>query len=232
MTAKLLARARCVGIVAKEGDSDRYPLQTKQKVNLLFTHMSLQSTITQTDGTVRSTTWVGLLYQLVMLAYTLQGRYNRAKPKFKKSGITIDKKFDGETASLVATISLEGQRIIPANGTKPEFVLDSTLSDYIVDANNAPVPFDGGTGVLAGVTSVEQALADIAEMVSFLESQIEPDQLLKEINIVNLTPAPEDGNAALSITIPLRVVFDIATGKSDIVPKNYLYILDVDPEAI
>jgi hypothetical protein len=191
------------------------------------------STIVQTDGTVRATTWTGLLYELLLLGHILQGRYNRAKPKFKKNGIGIDYKFDGETTSLVAKVSIEGQRMIPVGQTKPVFKLDSTLGEYLVDAAGAPVPFDGGTGVLAGITSYEQALADVTEMVSYLESQIEPDQLLKEINICNLTPAPEDGNATLDISIPLRNGWDEATGQAVIKPKNYLYILDVsDTEVI
>ena len=191
------------------------------------------STITQTDGTVRATTWTGLLYELLLLGHMLQGRYNRAKPKFKKNGISIDYKFDGETTSLVAKVSLEGQRLIPVGQTKPVFKLDNTLGEYLVDAAGAPVAFDGGTGVLAGVTSYEQALADVTEMVSYLESQIEPDQLLKEINICNLTPAPEDGNATLDISIPLRNGWDEAIGQATIKPKNYLYILDVaDTEVI
>ena len=186
------------------------------------------STIVQTDGTVRATTWVGLLYELVLLGHILQGRYNRAKPKFKRNGIGIDYKFDGETTSLVAKMSLEGQRIVPAGTTKPVFKLDSTLGDYLLDETGAPVAFDGGTGVLEGVTSYEQALADTCEMVSYLESQIEPDQLLKEINIANLTPAPEDGNATLDISIPLRNSWDETIGQAIITPKNYLYILDVE----
>ena len=186
------------------------------------------STIIQTDGTVRATTWTGLLYELLLLGHILQGRYNRAKPKFKKNGVSIDYKFDGETTSLVAKVSLEGQRIIPVGSTKPVFKLDNTLGDYLVDAAGAPTAFDGGTGVLAGVTSYEQALADVTEMVSYLESQIEPDQLLKEINICNLTPAPEDGNATLDISIPLRNGWDEAIGQAVIKPKNYLYILDVE----
>jgi hypothetical protein len=191
------------------------------------------STIVQTDGTVRATTWVGLLYELLLLGHHLQGRYNRAKPKFKKNNYTIDYKFDGDTTSLVAKVSLEGQRIVPAGATKPVFKLDDTLGDYLVDAAGAPTPFDGGTGVLAGVTSYEQALADTCEMVSYLESQIEPDQLLKEINIANLTPSPEDGNAILDISIPLRNGWDETIGQASIKPKNYLYILDVpDTEAI
>ena len=191
------------------------------------------STIIQTDGTVRATTWTGLLYELLLLGHILQGRYNRAKPKFKKNGVSIDYKFDGETTSLVAKVSLEGQRIIPVGKTKPVFKLDNTLGDYLLDAAGAPTAFDGGTGVLAGVTSYEQALADVTEMVSYLESQIEPGQLLKEINICNLTPAPEDGNATLDISIPLRNGWDEAIGQAVIKPKNYLYILDVsDTEGI
>jgi hypothetical protein len=195
--------------------------------------MALTSLVTATDGTIRATTWVGLLYEAVLLGHHLQGRYNRAKPKFKRNGISIDYKFDGETTSLVAKVSLEGQRVVAAGTTKPVFQLDSTLGDYLVDAAGAPTAFDGGTGVLAGVTSYEQALADVTEMVSYLESQIEPDQLLKEINIANLTPSPEDGNATLDVSIPLRNGWDETTGQAFITPKNYLYILDVpDTEAI
>ena len=195
--------------------------------------MAFTSTITQTDGTVRATTWVGLLYQMLLLGHILQGRYNRAKPKFKKNAFGIDYKFDGETATLVGKILLEGQRVIKVGQTKPEFVVDTIFSDYLQDANGNPVAFDGGTGALAGFTSFEEALIHTAEMVSFLESQIEPDQLLKEINIVNLTPTPEEGSETLDCSIPLRNVWDLDTGRASIVPKNYLYILDVtDSEAI
>ena len=195
--------------------------------------MAFSSTITQTDGTVRATTWVGLLYELILLGHILQGRYNRAKPKFKKNAFGVDYKFDGETTSLVAKISLEGQRLIPVGETKPMFVVDKTFSDYLQDANDNPVAFSGGTGALAGIDSYEDALIHAAEMVSFLESQIEPDQLLKDINIVNLTPTPEDGNETLDISIPMRNTFDVATGQANIKPKNYLYILDVaESEAI
>jgi hypothetical protein len=190
--------------------------------------MPLQSTITQTDGTIQATTWVGLLYEHCLFAHVLQGRYNRAKPKFKKNAISIDYKFDGETTTFVAKVSLEGQRLILPNGTKPEFVVDKIYSDYIQDANGAPVAFSGGTGVLTGYDSFEESIIHTAEMVSFLESQIEPDQLLKEINIVNLTPTPEDGNETLDISIPMRLVWDATTGQANLVPKNYLYILDVD----
>lgn len=192
----------------------------------------LTSLITQIDGTVKATTWVGLLYELVLLGHHLQGRYNRAKPKFKKNAYSIDYKFDGETTTLVGKVSLEGQRLILPGTTKPIFQLDNTLGDYLLDATGSPTTFDGGTGVLAGITSYEEALAYTTEMVSFLESQIEPDQLLKEINIANLTPAPEDGNASLDISIPLRNGWDVALGQAVITPKNYLYIIDVPQNAV
>jgi hypothetical protein len=195
--------------------------------------MSLQSTITQTDGTVRATTWVGLLYQLMLLGQILQGRYNRAKPKFKKNAFSIDYKFDGETTSFVSTAQLEGQRLIPEGETKPVFVVDKTFSDYIRNADNEPVAFDGGTGALAGIETFEEALIYTAEMVSYLESQIEPDLLLKEVNIVNLTPQPEDGADTLSVTVPMRNIWDEAIGQAKLLPKNYLYIIDVaDSEGI
>jgi hypothetical protein len=190
----------------------------------------LTSLVTATDGTLRASTWIGLLYKAILFGHHLQGRYNRAKPKFKKTAFDIDYKFDGETASLTAKVNLEGQRTAPAAGATPGFRLDNIFSDYIVDAAGASVPFDGGTGVLAGITTFEEAILFIAENVSFLESQIEPDQLLKEINIVNVTPTPEDGNETLNISIPLRNNWDEATGDSSITPKNYLYILDV-PES-
>ncbi len=191
------------------------------------------STIVQTDGTVRATTWVGLLYELLLLGHHLQGRYNRAKPKFKKNAYQLDYKFDGDTTTFTGKVSLEGQRVMNPTTGKPEFKLDSTLGDYIVDANNLPVPFSGGTGVLAGINSYEEALVHTAEMVSFYESQIEPDQLLKDINIVNLTPQPEDGADTLDISLPMRNGWNEATGQSVLTPKNYLYILDVpDTEAI
>lgn len=191
------------------------------------------STITQTDGTVRATTWVGLLYELLLLGHHLQGRYNRAKPKFKKNAYQLDYKFDGDTTTFTAKVALEGQRIMNQTTGKPEFKLDSTLGDYIVDAAGLPTPFSGGTGVLAGINSYEEALVHAAEMVSFYESQIEPDQLLKDINIVNLTPQPEDGADNLEISLPMRNGWNEATGQSVLTPKNYLYILDVpDTEAI
>jgi hypothetical protein len=189
--------------------------------------MALSSLIVQTDGTVQATTWVGLLYELSLLGQILQGRYNRAKPKFKRNAIAVDYKFDGEAATFVAKLSLEGQRIILPAATKPTFVVDKIYSDYLLDADGSPIPFDGGTGVLTGITSFEEAIIYAAEMVSFLESQIEPDQLLKEINIVNLTPTPEDGNETLDISVPMRNIWDVAAGKAILVPKNYLYILDV-----
>jgi hypothetical protein len=191
------------------------------------------STIVQTDGTVRATTWVGLLYELLLLGHHLQGRYNRAKPKFKKNAYQIDFKFDGDTTTFTGKVSLEGQRVMNLTTNKPEFKLDSTLGDYIVDAAGLPVPFSGGTGVLAGYDSYEEALVHTAEMVSFFESQIEPDQLLKDINIVNLVPTPEDGNDTLDISLPMRNGWNEASGQSVLTPKNYLYILDVpDTEAI
>jgi hypothetical protein len=191
------------------------------------------STITQTDGTVRATTLVGLLYQLVLLGHHLQGRYNRAKPKFKKNAFTVDYKFDGETSSLVSKISLEGQRILNAVTNVPEFKLDSTFGDYITDEFGAPAAWNPGTGFLLGQASYEEALLYTAKMVSFYESQIEPDQLLKEINIVNETPTPEDGSDTLDISLPLRNGWDELIGQAVITPKNYLYILDVpDTEAI
>ncbi len=189
--------------------------------------MALSSLIVQTDGTVQATTWVGLLYELSLLGQILQGRYNRAKPKFKRNAISVDYKFDGEAATFVAKASLEGQRLIVAPSTKPEFVVDKIYSDYLLDAASAPIPFDGGTGVLAGINSFEEAWIFTSQMISYLESQIEPDQLLKEINIVNLTPTPEDGNETLDISIPMRNVWDVAAGKAVLVAKNYLYILDV-----
>ena len=191
------------------------------------------STIIATDGTVRATTWVGLLYELVLLGHHLQGRYNRAKPKFKKTAFTVDYKFDGDVTSLAAKVSLEGQRVLnPATG-KVDFKLDSVFGDYITDETGAPTPWSGGTGVLADYDTYEKALVHTAEMVSFYESQIEPDQLLKDINIVNLTPTPEDGNDTLDISLPLRNGFNYATGQAVITPKNYLYILDVpDAEVI
>lgn len=194
--------------------------------------MAYSSTITQTDGTVRATTWVGLLYNLTMYLHNLQGRYNRAKPKFKRNDVQIDKKYDGEVTSLTAKITLQGQRIVAENSLVPNLKLDSEYSQYIVDENGQPVPFDGGTGVLAGITTIEEAIKLAAEMVSFLESQIEPDQLIKEVNIVNSTPAPEDGVITFDISIPLRNSWDIATGTPNESPKNYLYLLDVETEAI
>jgi hypothetical protein len=195
--------------------------------------MALSSLVTATDGTIRATTWVGLLYEAILLGHHLQGRYNRAKPKAKKNAFGVDYKFDGETTSLVAKISLEGQRLAPVANASPQFKLDSTFSDYIVDAAGVAVPFSGGTGALAGIATYEEALVHIAEQVSYLESQIEPDQLLKEINIVNLTENPEDGNETLDISIPLRNGWDEALGQASIKPKNYLYIIDVpDTEAI
>jgi hypothetical protein len=195
--------------------------------------MALSSLVIATDGTIRATTWVGLLYEAVLYGHHLQGRFNRAKPKTKKNAFAIDYKFDGETTSLTAKINLEGQRLAPVGNARPEFKLDSTLSDYIVDAAGAPAAFDGGTGVLAAFTTYEDALLHIAEQVSFLESQVEPDQLLKEVNIVNVTPNPEDGNETLDISIPLRNGWDEAIGQASIKPKNYLYIIDVpDTEAI
>jgi hypothetical protein len=191
------------------------------------------STIVQTDGTVRATTWVGLLYELLLLGHHLQGRYNRAKPKFKKNAYQLDYKFDGDTTTFTGKVALEGQRVMNPTTSKPEFKLDSTLGEYIVDAAGLPVPFSGGTGVLAGINSYEEALVHTAEMVSFYESQIEPDQLLKEINIVNLVPQPEDGADTLDISLPMRNGWNEATGQSVLTPKNYLYILDVpDTEAI
>jgi hypothetical protein len=116
---------------------------------------------------------------------------------------------------------------------RPEFKLDSVLTDYIVDANGISAPFEGGTGVLAGIDTFEEAIVYIAEQVSFRESQIEPDQLLKEINIVNLVENPEDGNETLDISIPLRVTWDETIGQAAIKPKNYLFIIDVpESEAI
>jgi hypothetical protein len=195
--------------------------------------MALSSLVTATDGTIRATTWVGLLYEAVLLGHHLQGRYNRAKPKAKKNAFGVDYKFDGETTSLVAKISLEGQRLAPVANASPQFKLDSVFSEYLVDAAGVSVPFDGGTGALVGITTYEEALVHIAEQVSYLESQIEPDQLLKEINIVNLTENPEDGNETLDISIPLRNGWDVVTGQASIKPKNYLYIIDVpDTEAI
>lgn len=195
--------------------------------------MALTSLITATDGTVRATTWIGLLYELVLYGLHLQGRYNRAKPKLKKNAFGVDYKFDGETASLTAKINLEGQRLAPVGNAAPGFKLDNTFSEYIVDENGVSVPFDGGTGALTGIATYEEALLYTAEMVSFLESQIEPDQLLKEINIVNVTPTPEDGNETLDISIPLRNGWDEVSGQAVITPKNYLYIIDVpDNEVI
>jgi len=195
--------------------------------------MALTSLITQDDGTVRANTWVGLLYELIRLGYILQGRHNRAKPKFKKNAFQIDEKFDSETTTFTGVVQLEGQRLIPQGAIKPIFVVDKTFSEYIRDAQGNPAPFDGGTGVLAGINSFEEALIHAAEMVSYLESQIEPDLLLKEVNIVNLIPQPEDGADTLNVTIPMRNIWDTATGQSRRVPKNYLYIIDVpDSEVI
>jgi hypothetical protein len=195
--------------------------------------MALSSLVTATDGTLRATTWVGLLYEAILFGFHLQGRYNRAKPKAKKNAFGVDYKFDGETTSLVAKVNLEGQRLAPVANASPQFKLDNTFSDYIVDAAGVSVPFDGGTGALAGITSYEEALVHIAEQVSYLESQIEPDQLLKEINIVNLNENPEDGNETLDMSIPLRVIWDEVIGQAAIKPKNYLYIIDVpETEAI
>jgi hypothetical protein len=191
------------------------------------------STITQTDGTVRATTLVGLLYQLVLLGHHLQGRYNRAKPKFKKNAFGIDYKFDGEISSLVAKITLEGQRVLDTVSNKPVFKLDDTFGEYITDAAGLPAVWEPGTGFLAGQATFEEALLHTAKMVSYYESQIEPDQLLKEINIVNEMPTPEDGNDTLDISLPLRNGWDETIGQAFITPKNYLYILDVpDTEVI
>ncbi|NJR31624.1 MAG: hypothetical protein HC778_00535 [Chamaesiphon sp. CSU_1_12] len=191
------------------------------------------STITATDGTVRATTWVGLLYEMCLFGHHLQGRYNRAKPKAKKNIFSLDYKFDGETTTFTCAAILDGQRVMNATTGKPEFKLDTILSDYIVDAAGLPVPFDGGTGVLAGYTTFEDALLYVADMVSFYEAQIEPDLLLKEINVVNKTPTPEEGNETLSISLPLRNGWDESIGQSVITPKNYLFVLDVpDTEAI
>lgn len=195
--------------------------------------MALSSLIVATDGTLRATTWVGLLYEAILFGFHLQGRYNRAKPKNKVNIFNVDYKFDQETASLVAKALFGGQRLAPVGAGRPEFKLDSVLSDYIVDANGVATTFQGGTGVLAGIDTFEEAIVYIAEQVSFRESQIEPDQLLKEINIVNLTENPEDGNETLDISIPLRVTWDEAVGQAAIKPKNYLFIIDVpDSEAI
>jgi hypothetical protein len=185
------------------------------------------STITQTDGTVHATTWVGLLYELLLLGHILQGRHNRAKPKFKMSSYAIDYKFDADVTSLTAKVALEGQRIFNTVTNKIDFKLDSTLGDYLRDATGATVAFSGGTGALAGYDVYEEALLHTAEMVSFYEAQIEPDQLLKDINIVNTTPTPEDGSDTLDISLPLRNGFNVTTGQCVLVPKNYLYILDV-----
>jgi hypothetical protein len=191
------------------------------------------STIVQTDGTVRATTWVGLLYELLLLGHHLQGRYNRAKPKFKKNAYQIDYKFDGDTTTFTAKVALEGQRLMNPTTGKPEFKLDSTLGDYLVDDAGQPISFSGGTGALAGYDIYEEALVHAAEMVSFYESQIEPDQLLKDINIVNLVPQPEDGANTLDISLPMRNGWNEATGQAVLTPKNYLYILDVsETEAI
>jgi hypothetical protein len=193
----------------------------------------LSSLIVATDGTLRATTWVGLLYEAILFGFHLQGRYNRAKPKAKQNAFGVDYKFDGETTSLVAKILLGGQRLAPVGNASPKFQLDSIFTDYIVDANGVTAPFEGGTGVLAGIDTFEEAIVYIAEQVSYRESQIEPDQLLKEINIVNLSESPEDGNETLDISIPLRVTWDEAIGQAAIKPKNYLFIIDVpDSEAI
>ena len=195
--------------------------------------MALSSLITATDGTLRATTWVGLLYEAILFGFHLQGRYNRAKPKNKVSIFTVDYKFDQETASVVAKALFGGQRLAPVGNGRPEFKLDSVLTDYIVDADGVSAPFDGGTGVLTGITTFEEAIVYIAEQVSFRESQIEPDQLLKEINIVNLIENPEDGNETLDLSIPLRVTWDETIGQAAIKPKNYLFIIDVpESEAI
>jgi hypothetical protein len=185
-----------------------------------------------TDGTVKASSWVGLLFQLIMLAETLQGRYNRAKPKNKIKLIEIDKKYDGEIATMTAKITFQGQRVTPPNSIRPELKLDSVLTQYLVDENNQPIAFDGGTGPLTGVTTIEEALQVTAEYVSVLESQIEPDQLIKEVNIVNANPDPEDGILSIEVSIPLRNSWDIAEGKSMETPKNYLYLLDVDGDTI
>jgi hypothetical protein len=191
------------------------------------------STIVQIDGTVRATTWVGLLYELLLLGHHLQGRYNRAKPKFKKNAYQIDYKFDGDTTTFTGKAALEGQRLMNPTTGKPEFKLDSTLGDYLVDDAGQPISFSGGTGALAGYDIYEEALVHAAEMVSFYESQIEPDQLLKDINIVNLVPQPEDGANTLDISLPMRNGWNEATGQAVLTPKNYLYILDVsETEAI
>jgi hypothetical protein len=191
------------------------------------------STIIQTDGTVRATTWVGLLYELCLLGHNLQGRYNRAKPKFKTNRFGIDYKFDGDITSFTAKISLEGQRTKDPVTNKVGFKLDNTLGEYLVDAAGLPIAFSGGTGALAGYDIYEEALVHTAEIVSYLESQIEPDQLLKDINIVNLVPQPEDGSDTLDISLPMRNGWNPATGQAILTPKNYLYILDVpDTESI
>jgi hypothetical protein len=230
--AKVICRAGFEGMVKARGSGE----PNHRLDNIYSSHfqlMTLSSLVIATDGTIRATTWVGLLYEATLLGHHLQGRYNRAKPKTKKSAFTIDYKFDGETTSLVAKVNLEGQRLAPVAGAAPKFKLDSIFGDYIVDANGVSVPFSGGTGVLTGIDTFEEALLYIAENVSYLESQIEPDQLLKEINIVNVTPTPEDGNETLDISIPLRNGWDEAIGQASIKPKNYLYIIDVpDTEAI
>jgi hypothetical protein len=167
-----------------------------------------------------------------MLGLILQGRHNRAKPKFKKNDIQIDKKFDGEVTTLTAKITLQGQRVVPPNSLKPELKLDDDYSQYLTDATGQQVAFDGGTGVLAGIETYEEAVRTVVSMVSFLESQIEPDQLIKEINIVNENPQPEDGAITMDLSIPLRVGWDLDEGKSTEGPKDYLYLLNVDTEAI
>jgi hypothetical protein len=52
----------------------------------------LSSLVTATDGTLRATTWVGLLYEAILFGFHLQGRYNRAKPKAKVAIFTVDYK--------------------------------------------------------------------------------------------------------------------------------------------
>jgi hypothetical protein len=192
------------------------------------------STITQAAGTVKGTTLVGLLYQLCMLGHSLQSRHNRAKPKFKKNDIVIDFKFDGDVTTMTAAINLQGQRVEVDGQIKPELKLDSDLSQYIVDDTGALVAWSGGDAgdYLEGTMSYEEAILAVAERVSLLESRIEPDLLLKEVNIVNTSPDPENGAVALSVSIPMRNGFDAAAGTSAIAPKNYLWVLDADNEAI
>jgi hypothetical protein len=157
------------------------------------------------------------LYRAILLLSDLESKANRDNPGQQTNYVSFQ--ITGDASKVfTATLSLPARMVKDATTNAISLIARNFIVDYLTW-----VP---GTGELGGTNSLPDAIVHLANLVTYLERQIDPNIVIQTPNQVQITPNQEAGTFDIAVTMPAEFASDATTGAVTFSMFNYLYVLD------